>query len=257
MNSGGNSHRIKEFEQQGFVLIKNFFDTQAMASLTSELEKCYTLKEEVSNLNSDGLTFHSNLFKSSSGLSKFIASKGLSELLEALSGENNWVRWDQIITKSPGGVVFPWHRDNAYNKLKSPHFQLWIPTTPMNAENGGLWVIPGSHLWDKTTHHKEGTHWVAKVDEDRSICIDANPGDILVFSSLLFHKTKVNETDKDRTAYVVEYVRQTDFDPGIEPPYLFINNAEPVWLERHPKDGWFNRQFSSLKGKHTRHTRNI
>lgn len=257
MNSQDASQWHANFKRDGFLFVKGFFDTQTFAELSESLVAACSLKVEQSNLNSDGLTFYSNLFRLIEELPKLLAHDKLSSLMETLSGSANWVRWDQMITKSPNGVEFPWHRDNAYNKLKKEHFQLWIPTTEMNAQNGGLWVIPGSHQWAKVEHRKVGTHWLAEVDDNDAHCIEAQPRDILVFSSRLFHKTKVNTTPFDRTAYVVEFMKQSDFDPGIEAPFLFINNGVPVWKEKHPKDNWLSRRSASLRGKEIRAKRNI
>ena len=160
-----------------------------------------------------------------------------------------------MITKSPGGSPFPWHRDNAYNRLKKEHFQFWIALTDMNKENGGLWLIPKSHLEPKIKHTRDKSHWKVDIDSSDSMCIIAKPGDVLLFSSRLLHKTEVNHSKEDRTAYVVEYMSQKDVDPLVGAPYLFIKNGSPLLLQKHPKSNFLSNYFSLIPNYSKRHRR--
>lgn len=234
------------FERQGFIILRNYLSTGEVAGYRTAIDDAVMQLHTESGLNADGLVFHSNLFRLSAALAQSIAAPKIASVVEAVSGAPLWVRWDQQISKHPGGVVFPWHRDNAYNKLKAEHFQCWIPLTEMTPENGALWLQPGSHRWEETEHHKKDNHWVASCDDAKAICLEASPGDLVLFSSRLFHKTGVNTSQQPRIAYVVEYMKQVDFDPGIEAPYLFIDNHLPRWLSKHPYKGPFWRPSKGI-----------
>jgi ectoine hydroxylase-related dioxygenase (phytanoyl-CoA dioxygenase family) len=140
-------------------------------------------------------------------------------------GPDFWVRWDQAVEKGPHSGVFPWHQDNGYNNLYDEHYQLWIALSEMTPENGGLWVVPGSHR-KKIPHRRIGKHMEAEgsarydaPDADK-VFIKAEQGDVVLFSSLMLHKTYENVTTAARWAYVAEYMRSDCYDPTVAKPYF-------------------------------------
>jgi len=239
MNSKQGSEWQASFQKNGFIILRNYLGREELEVYGRCIEEAIALLEKESGLNAEGLVFHSNLFRLNNELAQQLSVEKISGLIETVAQAPVWIRWDQQITKMPGGVEFPWHRDNAYNKLKAEHFQCWIPLSDMTPENGALWLLPGSHLWEESEHLKKENHWVADLDDKDAICLEAQPGDLVLFSSKLFHKTGINRTDGPRVAYVVEYMKQKDFDPGVEAPYLFIEGYLPKWIQKHPNRSRF------------------
>ena len=47
------------------------------------------------------------------------------------------------------------------------------------------------------------------------VMVEADPGDVVVFSSRMLHMTTPNTTDAVRWAYVLEYMRLADVDPFV------------------------------------------
>jgi ectoine hydroxylase-related dioxygenase (phytanoyl-CoA dioxygenase family) len=144
------------------------------------------------------------------------------------------VRWDQAVAKGPHSGVFAWHQDNGYNRLPQQHYQVWIVLSEMRADNGGLWLVPGSHK-RRLRRERVANHFAA-VGSDRyddpdsgRLFIEADAGDVVVFSSLMLHKTYENVTEQARWAYVAEVMRLGDFDPTIAPPYFVVaRDGQPV-----------------------------
>ncbi len=61
------------------------------------------------------------------------------------------------------------------------------------------------------------------------VFVEADAGDVVVFSSLLLHKTYENTTTRSRWAYVAEMLKLSDFDPTIAPPYFVAaRDGKPV-----------------------------
>ena len=54
------------------------------------------------------------------------------------------------------------------------------------------------------------------------VLIEAQRGDVVLFSSLMLHHTKANVSNDDRWAYVIEYMRSQDYDPHVDAPYLIM-----------------------------------
>jgi ectoine hydroxylase-related dioxygenase (phytanoyl-CoA dioxygenase family) len=217
-----------EFNQKGFVFIKNFFSQDEINALIAEIQA--TSSEHVSKdkLNLGSLTFNSLIMHKSQKLREFISQPKVVNFLSQFIGPNFWVRWDQAVEKGPGAGTFPWHQDNSYSQLKDPHYQLWISLTKMTKENGGIWMIPGSHK-QKITHSKDGCHTVAEANQELAEFISAEIGDIVLFSSYALHSTTPNVTDESRWAYVVEYMKLEHIDPYIDAPHLIIaQNGVPA-----------------------------
>jgi len=247
----------QKFWQDGFVELPGFLSQEELRQLLADLAQAEQKIEHKSGLNREGLTFHSNLFKQSEAVAHFIGQAKILNLIRAITKSEIWVRWDQTITKAPGGKPFPWHRDNAYNRLTAEHFQFWIALTPMNEQNGGLWLLPKSHTWSKIKHIKDQNHWAVANLTEKGICVDAKPGDALLFSSKMLHKTEINQTNEHRTAYVIEYMKQSDFDPIIAAPYLFLANEGIKWLAKHPKSGWLSGFKSKILGLNINKVRHV
>lgn len=167
------------------------------------------------------MTFLSLLFPLSPALQAFVADPRLVELACGLLDDDVWVRWDQAVVKRAGAPVFPWHQDNGYSLLRAEHLQVWVALTAAGPDDGGLWVVPGSHRTTRPHHHR-GPHVEvdAVPDEDDGVAITAAAGDVVAFSSRLVHRTTPNRSGRDRWTYVVEYLGWHDLDPFVAPPYF-------------------------------------
>lgn len=214
------SERKHEFEERGFTVARRFFSRAEVQELMEAIQKAQPLEKVPSELNKGGLTFKHNLLQSSPALQRFCSQQKLIDFMKPIIGPGIWIRWDQAIAKVPGGPEFPWHQDNGYNRLKQGHFQLWVAMTEINKETGLLWLQPGSHKRGVMSHSAQGTHQVCEGNPEGAVAIEAEPGDVILFSSLMLHRTSPNVGQKLRWAYVVEYMSLDQYDPYIKPPYF-------------------------------------
>lgn len=245
----------REFDRDGYVIFRNFFSEDEVKGLMASIQASQVAGGS-NDLDKGSLRFHMNLFKRSKALQTFIAQPKVVALLSDLIGPNFWVRWDQAVAKDPGAGTFPWHQDNRYSRLRHPHYQLWIAITEMTAENGGLWLQPSSdrHL---LPHKKDGSHVVYSGEPESPILIEAQPGDVVIFSSYTLHCTTPNVTQKTRWAYVIEFLALNHFDPTLEPPYFVVardGKPQPAfadfYLDRlHPLSLLKYLRYSYIPGK--------
>jgi ectoine hydroxylase-related dioxygenase (phytanoyl-CoA dioxygenase family) len=228
----------REFREQGFTVARGFFSEEEVGGILSEIRRRAEDPDTKDCLTVGGLVFTSNVFKGSEKVQKFIAQQRIIDFLKPIAGGDLWVRWDQAVTKHPGAGVFRWHQDNGYNHLVTEHYQVWIALTESKNQNGGLWLAPGSHKRGLLPHNKvTETHIEVDAPVGESVCIDANIGDLVVFSSLTLHRTGPNEADSARTAYVVEYVPWHDYDFAVSGPFLIASTAgrsDPHFVKRQP-----------------------
>jgi ectoine hydroxylase-related dioxygenase (phytanoyl-CoA dioxygenase family) len=219
--------RRGEFDRDGFTIARGFLDARECDRLLRDLREAQALVR-ASRLDRTGLSFRHNLFRASPALREFISQPRVVHLLRDIVGPDFWVRWDQSIEKVPGGDEFPWHQDNGYNGLKDGHFQFWVALSEMTPENGGLWLQRGSHRFGNRPHHLVENHLVCPGDPETAVFVPAEPGDVLVFSSFMLHRTSPNVSEKSRLAYVVEYMSLDHFDPFVERPYFVVaRGGEP------------------------------
>lgn len=209
-----------QYLSQGYFFAKRFFSEDEIKSLEAEVR---TAEERApSVLNKGGLTFREYLHAKSPFLQQFLSQPKVVDFLKNFIGPDFWLRKDQGVFKKPGGIEFPWHQDNGYNGIQDAYHQLWIPLTPMNPENGGLFIIPKSHRHGVLPHRYQGAHFAWSGDEKDAIPVRAERGDVLIFSSMLLHRTGPNRTDKDRIAYVAEFMSSKHYDPEAKPPFFRV-----------------------------------
>jgi len=210
-----------EFRAQGFTVARGFFSKADAAAVLAEIERRFDHDDTQDDLTDGGLIFTANVFKQSPVVQAFLSQQRLLDFLRPIAGGDLWVRWDQAVSKRPGAGEFRWHQDNGYNRLRTEHFQCWIALTETRHQNGALWLAPGSHKRGLLPHARvRGAQIEVQAEVGESLCVDATAGDLIVFSSLMLHRTGPNEADSTRVAYVAEYMPLTDSDYGIEGPYF-------------------------------------
>ena len=100
----------------------------------------------------------------------------------------------------------PWHQDSSYWP--------WQPMDLVSAmtalddagpENGGLQVIPRSHTKEVQHYGKELQVEVTGELQERTVYVPLQPGDTLLFHSLLLHGSEPNVSDRDRRVCIVSY----------------------------------------------------
>lgn len=238
-----------EFREKGYTVARGFFSPTESASLLAEVERRMTHRDTQDNLTDGGLIFTANVFRKSEFVQSFLSQQRLIDFLKDVTGGDLWVRWDQAVSKRPGAGVFHWHQDNGYNHLRTEHFQLWVALTESRNQNGGLWLAPGSHKRGLLPHARVGSGSQIEVrgDVGESLCIDATAGDVILFSSLLLHRTGPNEATTSRVAYVAEYMPLADYDYYIEGGPYFVaatgGKSDPHFVTTKPGAWSLRNQF--------------
>ncbi len=211
---------IEFFKENGYLFLQNFFSEEEMYTLEASLKEAKP--RFPTTLNKSGLVFCEFVHFHSKALQSFIASEKMVNFLKDYIGDDFWLRKDQTVTKYPGGEEFPWHQDNAYNKLKDAYNQFWVALTDMSPENGGLRLLAGTHKSGILPHKLVDNHLAWQGDDKKEIIIRAKRGDVLFFSSMLLHRTGPNHTQNNRVAYVLEFMSSEHFDPYVHPPYFQV-----------------------------------
>jgi ectoine hydroxylase-related dioxygenase (phytanoyl-CoA dioxygenase family) len=229
MIAAESARQKQEFEEQGFTVRRKLFSPDEVTATIRAIDAAQPRDVLPSELDKGGLKFKHNILHKSPYLQNFISQEKVIKFLEPIIGPDIWIRWDQGIVKVQGAPEFPWHQDNGYNRLKQGHFQLWVALSPINRQTGLLWLQAGSHKLGVLAHTRNGTHQVGPSDAARPVAVEAEPGDAILFSSLMLHRTDPNVSQTPRLVYVVEYMALDQIDPYITPPFFIAaRNGRPA-----------------------------
>jgi len=140
-------------------------------------------------------------------------SRRLHQILDQLLGQGRVLMQEMALVKPPRiGSEKPWHQDAAYFRVTDPGLVVgvWIALDPALQMNGCMEVVPGSHLAGPVPHVHENDFNRCRITERElrlreRMPIEMQPGDALVFHSLLHHYTAPNTSDLRRRALQFHY----------------------------------------------------
>jgi hypothetical protein len=141
-------------------------------------------------------------------------------LLEPLIGTSLKQFINQVNFKMPGGEIdFPWHQDirptPAFREQENNYVQTIIVVDEATVENGCLHIVPESHRLGNLKVKRYAAGQVEDhVDVSQAIPLEAQPGDVVMFTSYTVHGSKPNTTDKPRRSYINGFVRASACDVG-------------------------------------------
>ncbi len=125
-----------------------------------------------------------------------------------------------MMTKHPDfGSQTNWHRDIRYWSFERPELvSLWLALGPERPENGGLFVLPGTHVMEIEPQRYDGAKFLRPelaanrdlIATKRAVALEA--GDALFFHSRLFHAAGRNASTAVKFSLVFTY-RAADNPP--------------------------------------------
>ncbi|WP_394781206.1 phytanoyl-CoA dioxygenase family protein [Undibacterium sp.] len=127
-----------------------------------------------------------------------------------------------IMTKQPQySSVTGWHRDSRYWSFQRAELvTVWLALRDETVENGCLLVIPGSHTVPVQTSQLDDAQFLrADLPENQAliqqaVSVPLQQGDVLFFSSNLFHAAGKNQTAQTKYSMVFTY-RALDNPPVV------------------------------------------
>jgi len=159
-----------------------------------------------------------NFFENDPVLMSYARHPALLDCVESLLGPALLFVNSMVITKPPGvDGRHPLHQDLLYFGFRPGDAVVgtWTALEPVTRENGCLAVLPGSHRgelldhgvpdWDYVNFGFLGVKGVGAAPE--RVHVEMQPGDTLLFHSLLLHGSGTNRTDGFRRAISAHYAR--------------------------------------------------
>ncbi len=175
--------------------------------------------------------FIDNCFKLQPNLRQFLFSELMAMICLSTLGKNAYLFWEQFVIKGAHkGKKFSWHQDSGYVNYPDhkPYLSCWCALDDMSEANGTLHLLPFSkvgirsyvqHIVDEDSNDKVGY-----FGNDPGLTIEMEAGSIVAFTSLNFHSSGTNTTNKFRRAYIAQY--------SCEP--IMSSDGENLWGNAEP-----------------------
>ncbi len=135
----------------------------------------------------------------------------MAQICRATLGEDAYLFWEQYVIKGTDpDSSFAWHQDSGYvHEDHEPYLTCWIALDDVTEENGAVYLLPYSrsgiksyvkHIPDPVIGDR-----IAYFGSDPGIPMTGPAGTIVVFSSVVLHRSGPNLTDRLRRAYLAQY----------------------------------------------------
>ncbi|MBF4507146.1 phytanoyl-CoA dioxygenase family protein [Flavobacterium sp. JLP] len=264
--------RLKEFKENGYLILDNFFSKQDIEVVLKDAKKVFLrqfikmqyvseslledLSEEQFNnflyrLFDEDLECLANCGKQSQhliSLHSLSLNAKIVELLIEMGLKAPTISTRPVLyfnhPKLSKKKVF--HKVDAHQDWRSMQGSLnsvviWIPLIDINKELGALEILPKSHVNGLRTNHIENGFGMVLLNEDEQenlISVELNAGDALIFSSFLIHQSGDNITNKPRWSC---HFRYNDLE---DPSFIERKFAHPYIYK--PIDELITKDFPTI-----------
>lgn len=237
----------QQYRKEGFFIVENAISAEHLQILRDSCDYLIELMhEEMDRLGTEhihishrGQRYHiAKKYDQVPRLAEYVLGDLMAEVCRATIGDDAWLFYDQYVVKAAEqGIQFSWHQDSGYLGFPHhPYVTIWAAVDDMREENGTAYVLPFStvgikslveHIRDETTGDKVGY-----FGKEPGIPAIVPAGSLVVFSSLSFHRSGSNVTDKMRRAYVTQYsaepILRPNSDEFMHLAVPFLKNGEFV-----------------------------
>ncbi|WP_308639453.1 phytanoyl-CoA dioxygenase family protein [Paenibacillus silvisoli] len=208
------AEQLKQYNELGYVIMEQLFSDEEMDRVRAIIDDFDREGEEAlrkvgkSFINiPNQINFTCNLARRNRELEQFIGDQRFVDLTTSVLGGDIRLYWDQSVYKRPEAKRdFPWHQDNGYVPTDPVHYMTcWLALDDSTIENGCIWIQPGSHHQGFVEHVKTDAGWQCYFGEDPGQPVPLKKGSMVIFHSLLFHRSTPNQSNGTRKAYVIQY----------------------------------------------------
>lgn len=231
MSSPISEEHRRQFVEEGYFVLERAIPAEHLEILRRACDQLIELShEEMDRLGTDhlhithrGKRYHiAKKYDRAERLSEYVFSELMAEVCRATIGNEAYLFYDQYVVKAAEqGIEFSWHQDSGYlGFFHAPYVTVWAAVDDMTEENGTASVLPFStvgirtlveHVLDPATGDRIGY-----FGKEKGIAAVVPAGSLLVFSSVTFHRSGANRTDRMRRAYVTQYSREPIRKPGTD-----------------------------------------
>ncbi|MGZ5435070.1 MAG: phytanoyl-CoA dioxygenase family protein [Pyrinomonadaceae bacterium] len=252
---------IDQYREQGFILLRNFFDPEAIARVHADAKEVFAVQMrhlkllpegEVSEADFNNGMFQlferdvSAIFRCGKHVQHLISLHRLSldeRIVTALKGIE--IDFPNISTRPTLYFNHPclaekevyWrldlHQDWRSMQGSLDAVVVWVPLVDIDRQLGALEILPGSHKRGlvKAEMIDGYGHFQESVDISGMKCMEVKRGDALLFSAFIVHRSGTNSTNSIRWSCHFRYnnlYERTFIERGYPHPYIYRPQEELI-----------------------------
>ncbi|MCC6396946.1 MAG: phytanoyl-CoA dioxygenase family protein [Bacteroidetes bacterium] len=232
---------VTQYQRDGYFILHDIIPpselemirvecTELVRQQDQEMDRQGTDVLNLSRRNSRYFVFLA--YKDRPQLGAFIFSERMAAICRATIGDSAMLFWEQFVVKGTDtkGAAFGWHQDSGYcDGPHKPYVNCWVPLDDVNEANGTVYLLSYGKAGtrEKVQHQPVpgSNDRVGYFGSEQGEPANCKAGSIVVFSSLVFHRSGANTTPKMRRAYAVQFSPEPVLDPdgslkGLAEPFL-------------------------------------
>ena len=209
----------KQYNENGFVIIKKFYEKKIINSINLDLKAYLEEKTKekskrfINKLSNNKINSLHNI-QNWSWSKKLQKEKKLRLVVKKLLEERIEDFGSELFAKPPKlGLAVPIHQDNYYWCLnKNNALTVWIAIDKSNKKNGGIYYFKKSHklgLLEHSPSFTPGSSQKIKYPEYmqffKKFTPTLNPGDILIHNCVVVHGSEKNKSNKPRKGLTLRF----------------------------------------------------
>lgn len=220
---------IRFFDENGYVICRNVLHQDELAHFQAESARLIAEIESGGPADAmclrgpEGVPYYLTYLHANPNTFslRLLAHPFIGDLLTRMVGPDFIPCYESLVFKLPGhGSSVPWHRDGNALTGSERIFNIDIYPDHSTVANSCVWVVPGSHLWEK----EKADEWVARGRKDfnlpGAVPAEMRPGDVLLHHVKVLHGSTVNTSRELRRV-------------------VYFDNRAAAWNEKY---GWFHRE---------------
>ncbi|MEV8561462.1 phytanoyl-CoA dioxygenase family protein [Streptomyces sp. NPDC051917] len=212
----------QRFEEDGFTVVRGLFGPDEIERLCAAFTALHAAgpvpgRFEPSPADPDPLRRYPRVMQPHEFepvAREFLLDARLRAVLEVLFGEEVLAAQSMFYFKPPGARGQALHQDNFYLRVEpGTCVAAWVACEPIDRDNGGLEVVPGTHRMDlfcpelADEQLSFAREYVPPPPGLVPVPVDLAPGDVLFFNGSLVHGSGPNRTaDRFRRSLIGHYV---------------------------------------------------
>jgi hypothetical protein len=198
---------IKFFDENGYVIVPGVLHGEELANFRAESKR---LIDEVASggpadkmcrRGPEGIPYYlTYLHANPNDFSlRLLAHPFIGDLLTRMVGPDFIPCYESLVFKLPGrGSSVPWHRDGNPVVGDERIFNIDIYPDRSTVANSCVWVVPGSHLWEKERADEMVARGRLDFHLPDAVPAEVEPGDVLLHHVKVLHGSTVNTSPELR-----------------------------------------------------------
>ena len=200
------------YHRDGYLLgLPPIYSQEEMTRINAELPHLLTLLREGETTNEMREWHHESTY-----LYEIVMNPRILDLVEGILGPNFYVWGSHFFIKPPHskGTV-PWHQDAYYWPLSPCNtVTVWIAFDDVDEQNGGMKLIPGSHLGGLIKHRQKddanatlslGLEDGTDFKTDGAVQFRLKAGEISMHDDRAIHGSQANHSGRRRAGLTIRY----------------------------------------------------